>query len=470
MIRIAQTKQGLIRGLAAADPYITSFKGVPFAEPPVGELRWRAPQQAKLYEGIKDCFEFAPISMQNTPGENKEDFYSKEWNLYPEIPMSEDCLYLNIWTPAKTAQDKLPVYVWYFGGGLQYGNTAEMEFDGERIARRGIVVVTVNYRINLFGFFAHPELTSENPKSPANFGNLDQKAGLQWVYENIKAFGGDPKQITIGGQSAGGGSVLTQLNDPSNQPYIKRAVVESGMFLSPFHDSPYISLEQAERQGEEFFRILNITSLKEARELPAIYLRDKNRELGFQWWTAIDGVFQKEYYLKNLLTGNILDVPLFFGYTKDEFIEEQNGKKVNTIQLAMAAAVLSMRRTGRHKFSYCYEFALDMPGEDRPGAFHSSDLWFFFETLAKCHRTFTGVHYDLARTMCDSLSAFIRTGNPNKNTKKHSLLPEWKDCHSKNRNLMLFDKEIICKCLDSEEELLFMAESCIGQDQISRIH
>lgn len=450
MIRITQTKQGLVRGLPAADPFITAFKGVPFAKPPIGELRWRAPREADSYEGIKDCFDFAPISMQNTPGENKEDFYSREWNLYPEIPMSEDCLYLNIWTPAKEPGEKLPVYVWYFGGGLQYGNTAEMEFDGERIARRGIVVVTVNYRINVFGFFAHPDLSLENPDAPTNFGNLDQKAGLKWVYENIENFGGDPEQITIGGQSAGGGSVLTQLNDPSNAPYIKRAVVESGMFLSPFHDSPYTTLEQSEKQGIEFFEKLDIKTLQEARALPAEYLRDKNRDLGLQWWTATDGVFQKAYYLENLLQGKILDVPLFFGYTKDEFIEENQGRVVNTIEFAVQEAVRSMKQTGKHKHSYCYEFALSLPGDDQPGSFHSSDLWFFFETLAKCFRPFTGVHYDLSRWMCNYLANFIKNGNPNGNDQDKTPMPEWKDCLSKEDNLMVFD--VLCSTKKLEKD------------------
>ena len=152
----------------------------------------------------------------------------------PEIPMDEDCLYLNIWTPAKNADDKLPVYVWFFGGAFQFGNTAEMEFDGERLARRGIVVVTVNYRLNVFGFFAHPELTREAPDSPTNFGCLDQQYGLLWTRQNIAAFGGDPDNITIGGQSAGGGSVLMQLNCPENEGCIKKAVIESGMFENPY--------------------------------------------------------------------------------------------------------------------------------------------------------------------------------------------------------------------------------------------
>ncbi len=202
MIREAKTENGWVRGIEAADPRITVFKGIPFAAPPIGENRWRAPQPAADWEGIRDAFRFAPISMQSTPGLGT-DVYCKEWHVDPEIPMDEDCLYLNVWTSAKSVDEKQPVLVWYFGGGLQWGYPSEMEFDGERLAKRGVVVVTVNYRINCFGFLAHKELTKEAPEAPTNFGNLDQQAGLRWVVRNIASFGGDPEQITIAGQSAG---------------------------------------------------------------------------------------------------------------------------------------------------------------------------------------------------------------------------------------------------------------------------
>ncbi|MBR2716878.1 MAG: carboxylesterase family protein, partial [Oscillospiraceae bacterium] len=163
MIRKATVEGGVVRGIPAADPRITSFKGIPFAAPPVGVNRWRAPQPVIPWEGELPCLTFKPISMQHVPGLDKDNIYSREWNVDPEIPMDEDCLYLNVWTPAKTPEERLPVFVWYFGGGLREGNPAEMEFDGERIARRGIVVVTVNYRLNVFGFLAHPQLTKEQP-------------------------------------------------------------------------------------------------------------------------------------------------------------------------------------------------------------------------------------------------------------------------------------------------------------------
>ena len=229
MLREVRVENGVVRGLPAADPRITSFKGIPFAAPPVGENRWRAPQPAKNWDGVLNAYEFAPISMQAVPGVDQDNIYTREWNVDPEIPMSEDCLYLNVWTPASTADEKLPVFVWYFGGALQDGNTAEMEFDGERIARRGIVVVTVNYRLNVFGFLCHPEITAEAPGAPANFGHLDQQFGTRWVKRNIAAFGGDPDNITIGGQSAGGGSVMSQLTSPQNDGLFQKAIVDSGI-------------------------------------------------------------------------------------------------------------------------------------------------------------------------------------------------------------------------------------------------
>ncbi|HKM17566.1 MAG TPA: carboxylesterase family protein, partial [Limnochordia bacterium] len=140
MLREVRVENGVVRGLPAADPRITSFKGIPFAAPPVGENRWRAPQPAKDWDGVLDAYTWAPIAMQARPGVNKDDIYAREWHVDPDIPMSEDCLYLNVWTPAKSPDEKLPVFVWYFGGGLQVGYPSEMEFDGERIARRGVVV------------------------------------------------------------------------------------------------------------------------------------------------------------------------------------------------------------------------------------------------------------------------------------------------------------------------------------------
>lgn len=178
MIRIAETENGTVRGLPAADPRVSAFKGIPFAAPPIGENRWRAPQPCKNWKGILDAFTFAPISMQDVPGLGT-DIYCREWHVDPDIPMSEDCLYLNVWTNAKSTDERLPVLVWFFGGGYQWGYTSEMEFDGERLARQGVVVVTVNYRLGALGFLAHPDITAAQPDAPCNFGSLDQQAGVR---------------------------------------------------------------------------------------------------------------------------------------------------------------------------------------------------------------------------------------------------------------------------------------------------
>ena len=466
MLRVVKTENGMVRGLPAADPRITSFKGIPFAAPPVGENRWRAPQPVKNWEGVRDTYEFAPISVQDQPGVGT-DIYCREWHVDPDIPMNEDCLYLNVWTPAKTGDEKFPVLVWFFGGGYQWGYTAEMEFDGERLARRGIIVVTVNYRLGALGFLAHPEITKEAPEAPANFGNLDQQAGLNWTIRNIAAFGGDPENITIAGQSAGGGSVMTQLATESNYGRFQRAIVLSGMIRSPYMPNPFMiprTLSEAEKSGEDFFSFLGVKSLEEARALDAFYIRDKYAEYrpGHGMFTTVeDGVYLKGDPMKRIMTNDYNRVPIMAGNTEDEFFSaipaaseeelraiaeklfgedadafmafpEATTKQgdnqyaaVSSIEAAVKNVCLQVEANGSPK-SYYYRFAPDIPGWDNPGTFHSVDLWFFFETLAKCWRPFVGRHYDLARQMANYWANFIKTGDPNGEDADGSKLPEWR--------------------------------------------
>ena len=485
MLRTAKTENGIVRGLPAADPRITSFKGVPFAAPPVGENRWRAPQPAANWEGVRDCFEFAPISVQDQPGVGT-DIYCREWHVDPDIPMGEDCLYLNIWTPAKKTDEKLPVLIWYFGGGFQWGYTAEMEFDGERIARRGIIVVSVNYRLGALGFLVHPEITKNQPENPANFGHLDQQAGLRWVHRNIAAFGGDPDNITIAGQSAGGGSTLAQITCDQNKGLIKNAVIMSGMIKNPYMDNPFfkqLSLEEAGKLGEEFFTdFLGVKTLEEARKLDAFFIRDKYAEFrgkkGFMFATCQDGVFCNGDTYSKLASGKGNDVNIIAGNTVDEFpsaifadsvadfekkakeifgadadkflavpgISEKKGENVYASVAGIECAVknvftkLSELGTGRNY--YYYRFNPDIPGWDKPGSFHSVDLWFWFETLAKCWRPFVGRHYDLARQMCDYICNFIKKGDPNADEDdKDSDLPEWRTYSTKDKAEMNFIRE-----------------------------
>ena len=479
MIRIADTENGRVRGLPAADPRITAFKGVPFAAPPVGENRWRAPQPAENWDGVRDCFEFAPISVQDTPGIGT-DIYCREWHVDPEIPMSEDCLYLNIWTNAKTPDEKLPVLVWFFGGGFQWGYTAEMEFDGERIARRGIVVVTVNYRLGAFGFLAHPQLTAEQPDAPCNFGSLDQQAGIRWVKRNIANFGGDPDNITIAGQSAGGGSVMAQMSCPENDGLFNRATVMSGMFSSPYEINRFfipLPLDQAGLLGKRLFEYLGVETLEEARKLDANFIREKYSELrnrGEMFFTIVnDGKFNVGNPMDAFLDGSRTRVPVMAGNTGDEFkevIHAENEDELRTLaykyfgdrseeflafpeahvkaeggyapvsapEIGVKTAFMDEGRLAKSQNCYYYRFIPDIPGEDNPGTFHSCDLWFFFETLAKCSRPYEGRHYDIARQMCDYWCNFIKTGDPNGCDINGNKLPEWKPYTDSDRNEMEF--------------------------------
>ena len=496
MLREVETKYGKVRGLPAADPRITSFKGIPFAAPPVGKNRWRAPQPCQKWEGVKECYKFAPISVQNTPGLGT-DVYCKEWHVDPQIDMGEDNLYLNVWTPAKKADEKLPVLVWYFGGGFQWGYPAEMEFDGERLARRGIVVVTVNYRLNIFGFLAHPEITKEAPEEPTNFGLLDQRAGLKWVYENISAFGGNPEKITIAGQSAGAGSVMHQITTEKNKGLIKGAVIISGMIASPYEKMLIgfpMKLKDAEKWGTEFFEFLGVKSLDEARKIPADKMLAKYDEFVAthpRMFTVEDGKFCTASPTEKLLSGDCLDIPIISGNTADEFLnfipaadvaelekkadqifgsdakqflafprtkkstgkspefpfgpfgmrvigDKQKYAEISGIELAVKKVFEARKAKGSKNNFYYYRFNPDIPGEDNPGTFHSVDLWFFFETLAKCWRPFVGRHYDLARHMCNYWANFIKTGNPNGNDADGTPMPEWKPFEASTKYEMEF--------------------------------
>ncbi|MDI4646989.1 carboxylesterase/lipase family protein [Cohnella hashimotonis] len=467
MLRVVKAENGTLRGLPAADPRITSFKGIPFAAPPVGDNRWRAPQPAADWEGVRDAYAFAPVPMQVRQEIDDNNIYTREWAVEPDIAMDEDCLYLNVWTPAKRQGEKLPVFVWYFGGGLQVGHTAEMEFDGERIARRGIVVVTIAYRLNAFGFLCHPDITAEAPEAPANFGHLDQQAATRWVKRNIAAFGGDPDNLTIGGQSAGGGSVMNQLASPQNEGLFQRAIVQSGVFttLYPGSGAPRFLREfaEAEADGIRFFEALGVSSLAEARRLDAAFVRDKYLESGRFWGTVTDGKFNLGDAFGLFLRNERWPVPVLFGHTSSEFISVPEAgtldefKKMaaelfgdgaetflalcgaNTggldevlkrasasgIEYAIRIAGRANADTGVNLPLYYYNFDADIPGWDNPGTFHSVDLWFFFETLAKCWRPFVGKHYDLARQMCDYWANFIRAGDPNGQDSTGAELPRW---------------------------------------------
>lgn len=502
MIRKTKTENGWVRGIEAADPRITVFKGVPFAAPPVGKNRWRAPQPCEDWEGIRDASRFAPVAVQDTPGLG-EDIYCREWHVDPEIPMEEDCLYLNIWTGAKNPEEKQPVLIWFYGGALQWGYPSEMEFDGERLARRGIVVVTVNYRINVFGFMAHPQLTQEQPDAPANFGSLDQQAGIRWVIRNIKAFGGDPDNITIAGQSAGGGSVLSQMACPGNIGLFKRAVIMSGMIRSPYGENSLGTpkpLCEAEKNGMDFLGFLGVSTLEEARALDAFYIRDKYAayvQKAPRMFTVEDGQFCVGDPLKLFLQGKCADVPVMAGNTVDEFpsflsagsrdeleararsifgnhaeeflelSEQENGQygRVSGLECSIKGVFGKRKEDGSLQNYYYYKFAPEIPGWDKPGCFHSVDLWFFFETLAKCWRPFTGKHYDLARQMCDYWANFIKNGNPNGVDADGKPMPEWNPYSNSQAAEMVFTTDGAAPAVGNTPLVKFLSQWMVREHE-----
>jgi para-nitrobenzyl esterase len=295
---------------------IVHFKGIPFAQPPVGDLRWKEPQPVKNWEGVRKASTFGPRAMQR-PLFSDMNFRSDG--------VSEDCLYLNVWTPAVSTNEKLsvpdngklPVLVYFFGGGLMAGDGSEYRYDGEGMARKGIVSVTVNYRLTVFGFFAHPELSKESPHhASGNYGLLDQYAALRWVQENIAAFGGDPKRVTIAGESAGSFSVSAQMASPLSKNLIAGAIGESGSLLGL--QAP-LSLSDAEKEGVKFATSLGAKSLAELRAMPASAILDGTAKPGAARFAVdIDGYFFPKSPITIFAAGEQAKVPLLVGWNSEE--------------------------------------------------------------------------------------------------------------------------------------------------------
>ncbi|MFT3948056.1 MAG: carboxylesterase family protein [Agriterribacter sp.] len=297
-------KDGMLEGVSASG--IKIFKGIPFAQPPVGDLRWREPQPVKPWSGIRKADKFGLRAMQ-LPLFSDMNFRSDG--------VSEDCLYLNVWTPSKKAGDALPVLVYFYGGGLMAGDGSEYRYDGESMARRGIVTVTVNYRLSVFGFFSHPELTRESPhKASGNYGFLDQATALKWVQENISAFGGDPKRITIAGESAGSYSVSAQMASPLSRDIIAGAIGESGSLLG----KSMPALAEAEQQGKQFADSLGVKTLAELRKLPAEQVLKATKKLRFGGGVIVDGYFFPKSPIDIYLSKQQSKVPLLVGWNSEE--------------------------------------------------------------------------------------------------------------------------------------------------------
>jgi para-nitrobenzyl esterase len=291
-----RTDTGMVSGNASATPDVRVFKGIPYAAPPTGDQRWRAPKPAAHWDGVRKADTFSPVCMQGTDRG------------------SEDCLYLNVWSGAKAAGEKRPVMVWIYGGGYYTGSGSAAMYDGEALAKKGAVIVTINYRLGEFGFFSYPGLTTESDRRGAgNFGVMDSIAALQWVQRNIAAFGGDPKRVTVFGESAGAGLVANLMTIPQAKGLFERAIGESSAW-STTHVAPLRTLAEAEARGEKIAEGLGAKSLAELRALPAADIQKTGRGDG----PVVDGWLIREDPSKVFAEGKQLDVPVLTGSNRDE--------------------------------------------------------------------------------------------------------------------------------------------------------
>ena len=302
------TTNGIIEGTLEPDSGLRSFKGIPFAAPPVGELRWKPPQPVVNWAGIRKADQFGPRAMQLSVFGDMS---------FRSNGMSEDCLYLNVWTPATSDQDHLPVLVYFYGGGFVAGDGSEPRYDGASLARRGIIVLTVNYRLNVFGFFAHPELTQEAPyHASGNYGLLDQTAALRWIQDNIQVFGGDPDRVTIAGESAGSASVSAQMASPLSKHLIAKVIGSSGSLMGTLDPK---SLAEAEHDGMMFATSIGATSLAALRALGASQLLEATANVPIgQFRPTLDGYFLPHPLVEIFAAGEQAHVPLLAGWNSEE--------------------------------------------------------------------------------------------------------------------------------------------------------
>lgn len=469
---------GKIEGTYNSDKTVRSFKAVPYAAPPVGERRWRAPQPVRDWSGIRNCTAYAASAMQPKPVPFM--CWSEEFIAPPE-PLSEDCLYLNIWTSVKEKADKkerMPVFVWIHGGALTSGAASCAVYDGEAMAQKGVVYVSINYRLGVFGFMAHTELTKESGHNASgNYGFLDQIEALKWIQKNISTFGGDPKNVTIAGQSAGSFSVNALVASPLARGLFDRAIAESGALFSNRLSK---TLEDAETQGDLLMQRCLAKSIAELRKKPAEEVLKISNGNGMDRFGAImDGYVLPTNLIAHFENGKHNDVPLLTGWvtgdgalmgnpkiTADKFkndAKEKYGEKAEDFLKIFTAntdeeATASQTRLAMCQFaafpshlwagfnkknkSYLYQFSHvppDKPNFPNYGAFHTSEVPYALHTLAHWKRDWQKTDFDLEKTMSDYWVNFAKTGNPN-----GEGLPEWKSYDKESSSIMeLGDKVVL---------------------------
>jgi para-nitrobenzyl esterase len=460
-VPVVHLDTGILSGIPGSTSEVRVYKGIPFAAPPVGNLRWRAPRPVVRWDGVRKAEKFSPVCMQNTAGPTAQ-------------PASENCLYLNVWTAAKSAAERRPVMVWIYGGGFTSGSGSVPGYDGDTLSQKGVVVVTFNYRLGPFGFLAHPELTKESDRrASGNYGLMDQVAALEWVQRNITAFGGDPKKVTIYGESAGAVSVADLLVSPQSKGLFIRAIGESGAWMG-LGIAPARRLADAEEAGVKLAESLGAKSLAELRQVPADALLKAGRGSGpiVDGWflpDAPDKVFsQGKQHAVSVLVGSNKDEGTFFlqpttaekftaqsrqrfGVTADSFLkaypaasdDEANASQLEAFRDEAAWAMTNwahlMSKAGKR--AYLYYFTHEPPAAPGAivrarGATHVAEVPYVFNVPG--NRPWTDVDRQLADAISSYWANFAATGDPNGRN-----LPKWPAFdENKNFNRMVFGDQI----------------------------
>ena len=482
---VVKTASGLISGIADKGDGVRIFKGIPFAAPPVGHLRWKAPQPVKPWTGVRKCDSFGPSPMQSPPV--PFGVYSQEFLIPTDGKISEDCLYLNVWTAAKSSRERRPVLVWIYGGGFVAGSGSVPIYNGRAMAKKGVVFVTFNYRVGCFGFFAHPALSGESPqKASGNYGLMDQIAALQWVKRNIAAFGGDPSNVTIDGQSAGAVSVNCLVASPLAKGLFKRAIAESGACVL---NKKMLTLHEAENVGTRISQSLGASSMEALRKVPAEKLLHKVFQLrspivdGYVLPESVGEIFKTHKENKvDLLTGwnagekageKVKSAADFRHWAQETFGKDtagflqyypaRNDSEAAVSQVAYGrdswagvqgyvwAMLQRQTRTGK---VYVYNFTRKLPAEGsakKYGAFHSGEIVYALDNLPFLNRPWQDVDDSLANMMSSYWVNFATSGNPNARG-----LPKWPAFDENQDSVMIFSVQPNVAVLPHKDALNFL--------------
>lgn len=473
----AITESGQLKGTIQNG--VVSFKGVPFAAPPVGALRWRPPQPVERWSGVRAATDYAPDCMQLP--------FPSDAAPVGAGGLSENCLYVNVWKPAAHSAKKLPVLVWIYGGGFVNGGSSPAVYDGTQFAERGVVFVSFNYRVGRFGFFGFPALTQENPEElHGNYGYMDQIAALKWVQRNIAAFGGDPGQVTIQGESAGGGSVLTLLTSPLSQGLFQRAIIESGGGRDLLMGERFLSktspqgTPSAEAIGVKFAESNGITgtgadALADLRKLPAekvvagLNMATMGPAAATYCGPMLDGTIVRESPQSAMVAGrwakvpvmigaNSLDIGFPRGHTIDELFapfgadSEQAkaafnpdhsdnvmlvGIRIASVQMMIEPSrfvAQTVASQGVPSYEYRFSYVAESLRSKMPGAAHASEIPYVFDTVKAAYKDkLAAADEALAKKANEYWANFAKTGDPSGNG-----LPQWPSYDAKTDTLMNF--------------------------------